>query len=296
MEPIKKKELSQDIFDIYDEYVHSRIGRRDFVNKLSKYAVGGLTVSAIMAYLSPNYADAKIFQKNDPRLISEYIEYDSPKGAGKMKGLLTRPANANGPLPGVIVVHENRGLNPYIEDVAHQAALDGFIAFAPDALTPFGGYPGTDDEGRTMQAKRDREEMLQDFIAGYELLKKDEKCTGKVGVVGFCFGGWISNMMAVRIPDLPAAVPFYGGQPAAEDVPSINASLLIHFAELDSRVNAGWEDYETALKANGKEYTAYFYPEVNHGFHNHSTPRYDKAAAELAWDRTISFFREKLVV
>jgi len=294
MEPIKKEDLNQDIFDIYDEYVHSRIGRRDFVNKLSLYAVGGLTVSAIISYLSPNYASAKIFQHNDPRLISEYIEYDSPKGAGKMKGLLTRPTNATGPLPGIIVVHENRGLNPYIEDVAHQAALDGFIAFAPDALTPFGGYPGTDDEGRTMQAKRDREEMLQDFIAGYELLKADERCTGKVGVVGFCFGGWISNMMAVRLPDLPAAVPYYGGQPTAEDVPSINASLQIHFAELDTRVNAGWEDYEAALNTNGKDYTAYFYPEMNHGFHNHSTPRYDKAAAELAWGRTIDFFREKL--
>lgn len=296
MEPIKKEDLSQDIFDIYDEYVHSTIGRRDFVNKLSKYAVRGLTVSAIMAYLSPNYASAKIFQKNDPRLISEYIEYESPKGAGKMKGLLTRPANASVPLPGVLVVHENRGLNPYIEDVAHQAALDGFIAFAPDALTPFGGYPGTDDEGRTMQAKRDREEMLQDFIAGYELLKNDDKCTGKVGVVGFCFGGWISNMMAVRLPDLPAAVPFYGGQPTIEEVPSINASLLLHFAELDTRVNAGWEEYKAALEANDIDYTAHFYPEVNHGFHNHSTPRYDKEAAELAWGRTVDFFREKLVI
>jgi len=296
MEPIKKEDLNQDIFDIYDEYVHSRIGRRDFVNKLSLYAVGGLTVSAIISYLSPNYASAKIFQLDDPRLVSDYIEYDSPKGAGKMKGLLTRPANSTGPLPGILVVHENRGLNPYIEDVAHQAALDGFIAFAPDALTPFGGYPGTDDEGRTMQAKRDREEMLQDFIAGYEILKNDERCTGNVGVVGFCFGGWISNMMAVRIPDLQAAVPFYGGQPTAEEVPSINASLLIHFAELDTRVNAGWEDYEAALKANDIDYIAHFYPEVNHGFHNHSTPRYDKAAAELAWQRTIGFFREKLVV
>jgi len=296
MEPLKKEDLNQEIFDIYDEYVHSKIGRRDFVNKLSMYAVGGLTVSAIISYLSPNYAMARIFQNDDPRLISEYIEYDSPKGAGKMKGLLTRPANATGPLPGIIVVHENRGLNPYIEDVAHQAALDGFIAFAPDALTPFGGYPGTDDEGRTMQAKRDREEMLQDFIAGYELLKADERCTGKVGVVGFCFGGWISNMMAVRIPDLPAAVPYYGGQPTAEEVPSIAAALQIHFAELDTRVNAGWEDYEAALKANDKKYEVHFYPEMNHGFHNHSTPRYDKQAAELAWGRTIDFFREKLVL
>ena len=296
MEPLKKEDLNQEIFDIYDEYVHSKIGRRDFVNKLSLYAVGGLTVSAIMSFLMPKYAEARIFKEGDPRLISEYIEYESPKGAGKMKGLLTRPSNQSGKLPGVLVVHETRGLNPYIEDVAHQAALDGFIAFAPDALTPFGGYPGTDDEGRTMQAKRDREDMLQDFIAGYELLQADERCTGKVGVVGFCFGGWISNMMAVRISDLPAAVPYYGGQPAAEDVPSINAALQIHFAELDTRVNAGWEDYETALKANNKNYEVHFYPAVNHGFHNHSTPRYDKEAAELAWGRTIDFFREKLVL
>ncbi|MEX2593666.1 MAG: dienelactone hydrolase family protein [Anditalea sp.] len=294
MEPIKKEDLKQEIFDIYDDYVHSKIGRRDFVNQLSVYAVGGLTVSAIMAFLLPNYAEAKLFKQDDPRLVSEYIEYDSPKGAGKMRGLLTKPADKTGKLPGVIIVHENRGLNPYMEDVAHQAALDGFIAFAPDALTPFGGYPGTDDEGRTLQAKRDREEMLQDFIAAHELLKGNEMCTGKVGVVGFCFGGWISNMMAVRIPDLPAAVPFYGGQPTAEEVPRIQASLLIHFAELDTRVNEGWPAYEAALKANNKEYTAHFYPGVNHGFHNHSTPRYDKAAADLAWQRTVAFFSKKL--
>lgn len=294
MKPLKKEDLNQDIFDLYDEYVHSKIGRREFVNKISIYAVGGLTVSAIMSFLLPNYAEARIFKEGDPRLISAYITYDSPNGAGKMKGLLTRPAHKSGKLPGVIVVHENRGLNPYIEDVAHQAALDGFIAFAPDALTPFGGYPGNDEEGRTMQAQRDREEMLQDFIAGYELLKADERCTGKVGVVGFCFGGWISNMMAVRIPDLPAAVPYYGGQPTAEEVPSINATLQIHFAALDTRVNAGWDDYEAALKANNKNYEVHFYPEVNHGFHNHSTPRYDQTAAKLAWDRTVDFFNEKL--
>ena len=294
MEPIKKEDLKQEIFDIYDDYVHSKIGRRDFVNQLSVYAVGGLTVSAIVAFLLPNYAEAKLFKQDDPRLISEYMEYNSPKGAGKMKGLLSRPADKTGKLPGVIVVHENRGLNPYIEDVAHQAALDGFIDFAPDALTPFGGYPGTDDEGRTLQAKRDREEMLQDFIAAYEMLKENENCTGKVGVVGFCFGGWVSNMMAVRIRDLQAAVPFYGGQPSAEEVPAIQAALLLHFAELDTRVNEGWPAYEAALKENNKEYTAHFYPGANHGFHNHSTPRYDKEAADFAWKRTVDFFNEKL--
>lgn len=294
MGPLKKEDLNQEIFDIYDDYVHSKIGRRDFVNQLSKYAVGGLTVSAIMAFLLPNYAEAKRFQQDDPRVIAETITYDSPKGAGKMSGLLARPADKTGKLPGIIVVHENRGLNPYIEDVAHQAALDGFIAFAPDALTPFGGYPGTDEEGREMQSKRDREEMLQDFIAAYEWLKENERCSGKVGVVGFCFGGWVSNMMAVRIPDLQAAVPFYGGQPTAEEVPQIQADLLLHFAELDKRVNEGWPAYEAALKEKNKAYTAYFYPGANHGFHNHSTPRYDKEAADLAWQRTIAFFNEKL--
>lgn len=294
MKPIKKEDISQEVFDIYDEYVHSKINRRDFMNRLSAYAVGGITLSALLEFLMPNYASAKRYTLDDPRLISEYVEYDSPKGAGKMKGLLTRPANQTGKLPGVLVVHENRGLNPYIEDTAHQAALDGFIAFAPDALTPFGGYPGTDDEGRTMQAQRDREDMLQDFIAGYELLKKHELCTGKVGVVGFCFGGWISNMMAVRIPDLPAAAPFYGGQAPTEDVPSIKAALQLHYAELDTRVNEGWPTYENALKANNKNYEVHFYPAVNHGFHNHSTPRYDKDAAELAWGRTVAFFKEKL--
>lgn len=291
---MKKEDLKQEIFDIYDEYVHSRINRREFVNKLSAYAVGGLTVSAIMAYLLPNYVEAKRFQQDDPRLIIAYEEYDSPKGAGKMRGLLARPSGKKEKLPGIIVVHENRGLNPYIEDVAHQVALDGFIAFAPDALTPLGGYPGTDDEGRTMQAKRDREEMLQDFIAAFDWLQDHENCSGNVGVVGFCFGGWVSNMMAVRIPDLKAAVPFYGGQPDDEEVPDIQAPLLIHFAENDQRVNEGWPAYEAVLKEHQKEYTAHFYPGTNHGFHNHSTPRYDQEAAELAWNRTLEFFRENL--
>ncbi|WP_339676057.1 dienelactone hydrolase family protein [Cyclobacterium marinum] len=294
MKDLKKEDLDQEVFDLYDDYAHSRIERREFVNKLSKFAVGGLTVSAIMGFLMPNYAKTSRFSAVDPRLIEETITYNSPKGAGKMKALLVRPKEVKGKLPGIVVVHENRGLNPYIEDTARQAALDGFIALAPDALSPMGGYPGTDDEGRTMQGKRDREEMLQDFIAGFETLKGHEDCTGKVGVVGFCFGGWVSNMMAVRVPDLAAAVPFYGGQPTAEETAKIQAPLMLHFAELDKRVNAGWPDYEEALKANNKSYLAYMYPEVNHGFHNHSTPRYDEAAAKLAWGRTIDFFREKL--
>ncbi|HQU60294.1 MAG TPA: dienelactone hydrolase family protein, partial [Saprospiraceae bacterium] len=194
----------------------------------------------------------------------------------------------------IIVVHENRGLNPHIEDVARRAALAGFISLAPDALTPLGGYPGNDDDGRELQRKRDRDEMLEDFIAAFSYLKAHPKCDGRVGVVGFCFGGWISNMMAVRIPDLSAAVPFYGGQPAAEDVPKINAPLLLHYAALDERVNEGWPAYEAALKEHHKAYTAYIYPDVNHGFHNDTTPRYDQAAATLAWQRTVDFFKEKL--
>ena len=293
MKKIKKEDLQQGVFDLYDDYAHNKIDRRDFMNQLSGYAVGGMTVASLAAFLLPNYANAQVSQ-DDPEVNSEYIEYDSPKGAGKIKGLLATPAKAKGKLPGIIVVHENRGLNPYIEDVARRAAKEGFISLAPDALTPLGGYPGTDDEGRTMQRTRDREEMLQDFIAGYDSLRRNERCSGSVGVVGFCFGGWVSNMMAVRIPTLNAAVPFYGSQPSAEDVPKINAPLLLNFAGLDNRVNAGWPAYEEALKANKKDYVAYMYPEVNHGFHNNTTPRYDEEAATLAWERTIDFFKEKL--
>lgn len=291
---IQKQDLDQDIFDIYDDYAHNEIDRRQFMDRLKVYAVGGMTVSALASFLLPKYAEAKQISQDDPRIKSEFIEYDSPKGAGKMRALLVTPAAAKGKIPGVVVVHENRGLNPYIEDTARQTALAGFIALAPDALTPLGGYPGNDDEGRTMQRTRDREKMLQDFIAGYYYLKSLKKCSGKIGVVGFCFGGSIANMMAVRIPDLKAAVPFYGGQPTADEVPNIQAPLLLQYAGLDKRVNGGWPAYEKALKANNKEYTAYVYPDVNHGFHNNTTPRYDEASATLAWKRTIDFFNEKL--
>lgn len=294
MKEINKENLSQEIFDMYDYYVHGQINRRQFVDKLGKYAVGGLTVSAILSYLIPNYAGTLRFADNDERVNSFYVNYDSPKGGGKIKGLLCIPANLQGKAHGVLVVHENRGLNPYIEDTAKQAALDGFIAFAPDMLTPFGGYPGTDDEGRTMQAKRDRFEMLEDFIAGYEFLKNQENCSGNVGVVGFCFGGWISNMMACRVADLKAAVPYYGGQAILEEVPHIQAPIQLHYADLDTRVNEGWAAYEVELKNYSKSYEVHFYPAVNHGFHNHSTPRYDKEAAELAWGRTIEFFNKHL--
>jgi len=293
MKEIKKEDISQEVFDLYDDYAHNRIERRLFLDKLSTYAVGGITVASLLSFISPNYHIIQV-QANDPRLKSDYIHYDSPKGGGSIKGLLSRPVDAKGKLPGIVVVHENRGLNPYIEDVGRRAALAGFISLAPDALTPLGGYPGNDDEGRALQSKRDRNEMLEDFIAAFQYLKSHPDCNGKVGVVGFCFGGWISNMMAVRIPDLMAAVPFYGGQPSAEEAAKINAPLLLHYAGLDTRVNEGWPAYEKALKENKKEYTAYIYPDVNHGFHNDSTPRFDKPAAELAWQRTVDFFKAKL--
>ena len=294
MTRIKNKDLRQEVFDLFDRYVHNGINRREFMEQVSRYAVGGLTAAAIFDYLSPKYVEAQQIKKDDPRVDSKYIEYDSPKGGGKIHGLLTRPSDNDAKLPGVVVVHENRGLNPHIEDVARRVALAGFIALAPDALTPLGGYPGNDDEGRELQGQRSRDDMLEDFIAAFDYLKIYSGCSGNVGVVGFCFGGWIANMMAVRIPDLKAAVPFYGSQPDADEVPNIKAPLLLHFAELDTRVNEGWPAYEAALKKNEKEYTAYMYPNVNHGFHNDTTPRYDKKTAELAWKRTIDFFKEKL--
>jgi carboxymethylenebutenolidase len=291
---IKKEDIQQEVFNLYDAYAHNRLDRRDFAQKLSTYAVGGVTVASLMSFLMPDYKSKIQVQPDDPRIKSEYITYQSPKGGGPMKALLSRPVGATKPLGGVVVVHENRGLNPYIEDVGRRAALAGFISIAPDALTPLGGYPGSDDEGREMQSKRNRDEMLEDFIAAYDYLKSGKECNGKIGVVGFCFGGGICNLMAVRLPGLAASVPFYGGQPATEDVPKIQAPLLIHYAELDTRVNSGWPAYEEALKKNNKEYTGYIYPGVNHGFHNDTTPRFDKPAADLAWERTIDFFGKKL--
>ena len=294
MKTLKKEDINQEVFDLYDSYAHNKIDRRRFLDKLSLYAVGGLTVPTLLSFLMPNYTEKLQVQQDDKRLHSEYVEYDSPNGAGKMRGLLTRLKDQKKQLPGVVVVHENRGLNPHIEDVARRTALEGFIAFAPDALFPLGGYPGTDDAGRTLQRQRDRKEMLEDFISAHKFLKNHKECTANVGVVGFCFGGSISNNMAVHVPDLKAAVPFYGGQAQTEDVPKINAPLLLHYGELDKRVNAGWPAYETALKEHKKEYTAHIYPGVNHGFHNDTTPRYDKEAATLAWKRTIAFFKDKL--
>lgn len=294
MSNLKKEDIKQEVFDLYDDYVHDKLDRRQFIEKLSLYAVGGITVSSLLSFISPNYIDSIEVPHDHPNLNSGYITYESPKGGGSIKGLLSIPKDNTGKMPGVVVVHENRGLNPYIEDVGRRTAIDGFISLAPDALSPLGGYPGNDDDGRAMQKKRDRNEMLEDFIAAFEYLKTHPKCNGKIGVVGFCFGGWISNMMAVKLPDLAAAVPFYGRQPNAEQTSAIKAPLLIQYAELDTRVNAGWSDYEAALKSNGVDYAVHFYEGVNHGFHNNTTPRYDEAAAKLAWTRTIDFFKEKL--
>lgn len=294
MSQIKKEDIKQEVFDLYDDYAHNRLDRRDFVQKLSLYAVGGLTVTSLMSFLMPDYKEKIQVKADDPRLQSGYINYPSPKGGGSIKGLLSKPIDVKGKLGGIIVVHENRGLNPYIEDVGRRAALAGFISLAPDALTPLGGYPGNDDEGRAMQAKRNPKEMEEDFIAAYEYLKKHKDCNGKIGVVGFCYGGGIANTLAVRIPDLAAAVPFYGSQPPAADVPKIKAPLMIHNASLDTRIMAGAPAYEAALKENGKKYQAFVYEGANHGFHNDTTPRYDKTAAELAWKRTVDFFKENL--
>lgn len=294
MKNIKKEDISQELFDLYDDYAHNKLERRQFIEKLSLFAVGGLTIPSLLSFMSPNYKDTLIVKQNDPRIDSDYITYESPKGGGTIKGLLSKPKDIKTKLPGVIVVHENRGLNPYIEDVGRRTAIEGFISLAPDALTPLGGYPGNDDDGRSLQKQRDKDDMLEDFISAYDYLKNHADCNGKVGVVGFCFGGWISNMMAVRIPELGAAVPYYGRQPSDEDAQKIKTPLLLQYAELDTRVNAGWPAFEAVLKEKNIEYEAHIYPKVNHGFHNNTTPRYDEAAAELSWSRTIDFFNTNL--
>ena len=287
-------DFDQGLLDLFDRYVHGLIDRREFLDAAGSFAVGGVSATALLEALSPKYDELQQVRSDDAQVIGEYVEYSSPQGAGTMRGYLVRPAGSNGDLPGVVVVHENRGLNLHIEDVARRTAIAGFLAFAPDALTPLGGYPGNDDDGRTLQGQRDREEMQEDFIAAGGFLKSHEECSGAVGVVGFCYGGGICNMMAVRIPDLGASVPFYGGQPAVEDLPRINTPLLIHYAGLDERINAGWPAYEAALRANDKTYTMHMYEGVNHGFHNDTTPRYDEAAATLAWQRTVDFFNRTL--
>ncbi len=287
-------DYDQELLDLYDSYAHDQISRRQFLDKAAKFAIGGITAAGLLQALSPRYALAKEVDENDPAIDAGYIEYESPQGHGTIRAYRVQPSKANTSLPAVVVVHENRGLNPYIEDVARRLARDGFLALAPDGLSPLGGYPGTDEKGKEMQRELDRDKLNEDFIAAYEHLRTDNSASGRVGVVGFCFGGAVANNMAVRLPELGAAVPFYGRQPATEDVAKIQAPLLLHYAELDERVNKGWPEYEKALEANAKEYTAHIYQGANHGFHNDTTPRFDKAAATLAWGRTIEFFRVKL--
>jgi len=295
MERKSTQEFDQELLYLYDYYAHGQIDRRTFLDRAAKYAVGGLTAVALLEMLSPKYVLAAQVPKEDARIKTSYEKYPSPTGSGEMRGYLVKPADAKGKLPGVLVVHENRGLNPYIEDVTRRVALAGFLAFAPDALWPLGGYPGEDDKGREMQSKLDRTKITEDFVAGTKYLQAHPDCNGTVGVTGFCFGGGMANTLAVRLPGVvKAAVPYYGGQPPAADVPKIKASLLIHYAALDERVNAGWPAYEAALKAANVPYEVHIYPAVNHGFHNDTTPRYDEAAAELSWKRTIAFFKQKL--
>lgn len=294
MERKTASDFDPELLRLFDRYVHGGISRREFLDGAARFAVGGLTAAALVESLNPNYAWAQQVPKDDKRIRTDYLNYPSPEGYGSIRAYLVRPADARGKLPGVVVVHENRGLNPYIEDVARRLGVVGFLALAPDELTPVGGYPGNDDKGRELQATLDPKKMIEDFVAAAVYLKSHPECTGKVGVVGFCYGGGVANTLAVRLPDLAAAVPFYGIQPAAADVAKIRAPLLIHYAATDERINAGWPAYEAALQANKVPYTAYIYEGTNHGFHNDTTPRYDNAAATLAWARTIEFLNKTL--
>ncbi|NND22017.1 MAG: dienelactone hydrolase family protein [Silicimonas sp.] len=290
----KAGDFDQRILEIFDGYVHGQITKRQFISQAGKYAAAGVTGAMILEQLQPNYAWAQQVAPDDPAIETSTIEYESPEGHGTVRGLMARPAGASGPLPAVLVVHENRGLNPYIEDVVRRAAKAGYLALGPDGLTPLGGYPGTDEEGRELQQQLDGAKLMADFFAAFEYLRDHDGSTGRVGAVGFCYGGGVCNALAVAYPDLAASVPFYGRQPDAEDVASIEAPLLIHYAGLDDRINAGWEAYSAALRANQKEFGVHFYPDVNHGFHNDTTPRYDEDAATLAWDRTLAFFEDHL--
>ncbi len=288
------KDFAPELLELYDFYAHGHITKREFLDRAGKFAVGGMTAITILGMMSPNYAMAEQVPFTDPEIVPEYVMYPSPNGHGEVRGYLVKPAGMTGKVPGVVVVHENRGLNPYIEDVARRVAKAGFIALAPDGLTSVGGYPGNDEKGRELQSTVDEAKLMNDFFAAVEWLMAQPDA-GRVGITGFCYGGGVANAAAVAYPELGAAVPFYGRQPAAEDVPKIKAPLLIHYGELDTRVNEGWPAFEAALKAAGTKYEAHIYPGVNHGFHNDSTPRYDEAAAELAWTRTIDFFKANLV-
>jgi carboxymethylenebutenolidase len=287
-------DFDQGLLNLFDEYVHGSIDRRGFLERAARWAVGGVTAVMLLDALSPRFAEAQQIAKDDKRIKTSFVDYDSPKGSGKMRAYVAEPATAKGKLPGVLVIHENRGLNPHIEDIARRIALEGFVAFAPDALTSAGGYPGDEDKAREAFSKLDQTKIREDFLTGFTVLKARPDCNGKIGAVGFCYGGGITNMLATKIPELAAAAPFYGNQPPAEDVAHIKAPMLIHYAENDDRINAGIPAFEEALKANHIKYQLFKYPGTQHGFNNDTTPRYDKAAATLAWTRTIEFFKKTL--
>ena len=294
MERRTANEFPQELLNLFDQYVHGAIDRRGFLDRAGKFAVGGTTAAMLLDALNPKFAEAQQVAKDDKRIKAEYVTYDSPNGTGKMKGYLVRPANASGKLPSILVVHENRGLNPHIEDIARRLALDGFMAFAPDALTPLGGYPGDEDKAREVFPKLDQTKTREDFVTAAQWLRTRPDSTGRLGAVGFCYGGGIVNMLATRVPELAAGVPFYGGQPPVADVPKIKAAMLIQYAENDERINAGWPAYEAALKAANVRYEGYIYPGTQHGFNNDTTPRYDANAAKLAWSRTVAHFKKHL--
>lgn len=294
MNRMTAKDFDQELLDLYDYYAHGKINKREFLDKAGKFAVGGVTALALLNMLSPNYALAQQVNFNDPEIDPAYITYPSPNGHREVRGYLVKPAEVTTPLPAVLVIHENRGLNPYIEDVARRVAKAGFMALAPDGLTSVGGYPGNDADGRELQRTVDREKLMNDFFAGFEHLTARDDSTGNVGATGFCYGGGVVNALAVAYPELKAGVPFYGRQAAAEDVPKIQAPLMLQYGALDERINEGAPAYSAALTEHGKIFEEHFYPETNHGFHNDSTPRYDEAAAKLAWDRTIDWFNTYL--
>jgi carboxymethylenebutenolidase len=293
-ERLTSKDFDQELWLIFDDYVHGHIDRRGFLDRAAKFAVGGVTAAMLLDMMNPKFAEAQQVPKDDKRLKTEYVEIESPKGYGKIKAYLCRPANAAGKLPGVLVIHENRGLNPHIEDVARRLALDNFMTLAPDALTPLGGYPGEEDKARELFPKLEQPKTREDFIAALHYLRTRPDSTGKVGAVGFCYGGSVVGMLATRVPELAAGVPFYGGQPTAEDTKNIKAALLIHYAGTDERINAGWPAWESALKANNVRHEGFIYPGTQHGFNNDTTPRYDAAAAKLAWERTVAHFNKHL--
>jgi carboxymethylenebutenolidase len=287
-------DFDPEVLRLFDQYVHGFIDRRGFLGGAAKYAAGGVTATMLLDMLNPRFAEAQQVAQDDKRISAKFVEYPSPAGYGAMRGYLVRPAGAAARLPGVLVVHENRGLNPHIEDIARRLALDNFVAFAPDALFPLGGYPGSEDKARELFVKLDAAKSREDFVAAAKFLQALPECNGRIGAVGFCYGGGIANMLATRLPDLGAAVPFYGNQPAAADAAKIKAPLLIHYAGNDERINAGWPAYEAALKAAGVKHEMHKYPGTQHGFNNDTTPRYDEAAARLAWKRTVEFFNRNL--